>query len=408
MSEDAGSTPTEPADGSESTPEPTVATTGGNMNDELKTKLGELSLSGEQINKLETEGVTNPDDMALLSAENVQSITGCGLVTAKKVAAAFAPAPTNTTVDQSILPVVPDDFNFTEQLKIGGIAKIGTTEVVSAVRAAIANKAHMFDLPAKIVAGMEKFAMSQDEPVSAEYYKLQKLVTQRNYGEVLSALDITGNFMSESKKNTTLSRLDEMLWPALYGYYGQLNSWVDTWNKTAGNSMQILAMLAMSSAGRNNAMPPMAMPETTTLRDAAEGVINQINKVFAGFGIPVARALAWDAMRIKEVLDEPTLPAALGVATKEMMLKSLGVDVGPDYPRMEANVARFTLSIMDVPKVSAGPEEYNYFAAMLQLGGHIPWDLLMSDSRYRPSARNGATEDEPEMAGSFRGSSGRR
>ena len=62
------------------------------MNEELKLKLKEeFGLDEEQITKLETEGVKEPSDMALLSAEEIKKATGCGLVVAKKLTEEFAP-----------------------------------------------------------------------------------------------------------------------------------------------------------------------------------------------------------------------------------------------------------------------------------------------------------------------------
>jgi len=135
----------------------------------------------------------------------------------------------------------------------------------------------------------------------------------------------------------------------------------------------------MGQMGKAGAMMPpgmMAPPETAGLHDEAEAVINSINKVFGGFGIPVAKALAYDATRIKNVLENPGLPAAIGVTTREQMLKTLGLSVGADYVRLERNITRFTLAIMEFPKITVPNEEYAYLGAMIQLGATIPWDKL--------------------------------
>ena len=61
------------------------------MKDELKTKLTTFGLTEEQIAKLAAEGVESADEMALLTADEIKALTGCGLITAKKIAGAFAP-----------------------------------------------------------------------------------------------------------------------------------------------------------------------------------------------------------------------------------------------------------------------------------------------------------------------------
>lgn len=64
------------------------------MNDALKQRLvSEFGLTEEQAGKLAEEGVTNEADVALLDANEVKNITGCTLIAAKRMIAAFTPAP---------------------------------------------------------------------------------------------------------------------------------------------------------------------------------------------------------------------------------------------------------------------------------------------------------------------------
>ena len=120
----------------------------------------------------------------------------------------------------------------------------------------------------------------------------------------------------------------------------------------------------------------MAPPDTAPVRDSAEAFVNTVNGIFGGFGIPVARALAYDATRIKEVLEDASLPAALGTVSKDQMLKTLGVAVSADYVRTERDVTRFALAVMELSKVGAGNEEVAYITALFQLGSSIQWDKL--------------------------------
>lgn len=384
------------------------------MNEELKAKLKELGLNDEQIAKLEAEGVKNEADMALLDTGEIRSATGCGILIAKKVASAFvpalAPAPSEATpapamASMDILPAVPDDISFLEMLKVGGVLKIQPVDVIAAMRAAIASKVGLYGLPDILLQKMEQFADEQEEPVGENFYGLQKLITTRDYGDILSVLGTSGHFVNEKRKKEVLRRLNAEMWPALRGFHDQLVAWSDSWAKGAANPAMALTFLAMASAGGGRGVLPPGMmqpPETAGLRDEAEAVINKINRVFSGTGIPVARALGYDATRIKSILEEPTLPAAMGATTKDQMLKSLGINVGADYVRLERNVVRYALAIMELPKVSAGNEEYGYLSAMLTLGLAIPWDKLgtgsISVKEVRPSkAGTGfrSTEGEP-------------
>ena len=65
-------------------------------------------------------------------------------------------------------------------------------------------------------------------------------------------------------------------------------------------------------------MPPgiMQPPDTGVLRDHASAVADAVNKVFAGTGVQIAAALAYDANRIKETLSNPRLPTLIGAVKK--------------------------------------------------------------------------------------------
>lgn len=291
----------------------------------------------------------------------------------------------------AILPAVPDESSFLEMLKTGGVLKVQETEVVSAVKAAFAKMVGLYELPDKILAKMEEFALKQDEPCGEAFYKLQKMLTQKRYGEILTVLGVDGNYANESRKKEFLKRLDSKLWDALINFHAQLKQWVDTWTQgmsTPNAMMMVLAAGAKGAAG----LPPglMEAPDVTPLRSAAEEVVNDINRIFAGPGIPVARALAFDATRIMGILSDPTLPALTGAATKEQMLKDLKANVGNDIIRTEQNVTRYILAIMSLPKVPSD-SEVNYFSAMIELGNAINWNIFTGKLSGKLSGIGSAT-----------------
>jgi hypothetical protein len=262
-------------------------------------------------------------------------------------------------------------------LKVGGEMKVGTAEVVSAVKAALADRVGLYDLPKKIVAEMETFADQMSEPVGKEWMALRKLVVRREYAEVLSVLETEGSLMTDGRKNALLKKLDLQLWSSLNGFYSVLISWQDSWMKTGATPAMLGMIIAASSTGGKFPPGMMQPPDTSGLRAAAEGVIDKINRVFSGLGIPIARALAYDAQRIKEVLANASLPSMLGVSTREQMLKKLGVDVSSDYVRLETSISRFALGVVQLPKVPAD-SEITYLGALLQLGAAIQWDQLIA------------------------------
>lgn len=378
------------------------------MNEDLKTRLAELGLNEEQVGKLAEQGVMGEADIALLNEQDIRDITGCTVIAAKKAAAVFAPKPSeaevaanNTAAIQSVLPALPDDKSFLEMLKVGGVLKIDRTNVISAMRAAIASDVGLYDMPERLIGRMETFALEQEEPVGESFYRLQKQLAERRYGDVLSALGTTGNFVSEKRKRETLERLNALLWPALRGFNTQLKTWVEAWSQGTANPAALMMAMAVSQQGPRGVLPPgmLQPPDTAILRDEGEAVINSINKVFAGTGIPVARALAYDAMRIREVLEDPSLPTTVGAATRDQMLKMLGIDVGADYVRLEQNVTRFALAIMELPKVAAGNDELGYLSALYTLGVSIPWDKLGKSPSNAPATSRPPRRDPAFVRG---------
>ena len=279
----------------------------------------------------------------------------------------------------AILPTVPDETSFLEMLKTGGVLKVDVTEVLSAVKAALAKRVGLFDLPDRILEKMEAFAEAQEEPCGEAFYKMQRLLTERRYGDVLSALGVPGSYVSDRRKKEFFLRLEARLWAALGSFQNQLTAWQQAWMQGMANPGMLLVAMTASHAG--GALPPgmMAPPDTAPLRAAGEEVVNEINRVFAGPGIPVARALAYDATRIMGILNDPTLPGQVGAGTTDQMLKELEPTVGADIVRTEQGVTRYCLAIMSLPKVTADVE-MAYLAALIQLGATIPWDKLGSTS----------------------------
>jgi hypothetical protein len=281
----------------------------------------------------------------------------------------------------NLLPAVPDDTAFTAMLKVGGVLRVGETEVIAAIRASLASRTGLFELPRVLVDRMEEFADQQGEPCGADFYVLQRLLTRRSYAEIFAALEIEGGrVVTDARKKALLGKMDA-IWDSLSGFQRQVVGWYESWMKGAANPGIIFAAFAAMAGSGSTGLPQgiMQPPDTAVLRDAAEAFADAVNKVFAGMGIPIARAMAYDAAQIKEMLERPTIPALVGATSRDQMLKMLGVNVSADYVRLEQNVTRYALAIMKYPTIGAWNEEYAYLTAMFQLGNSIPWDKLQNE-----------------------------
>jgi len=283
----------------------------------------------------------------------------------------------------TILPPILDDKSFVEALKVGGVLKVGVTEVTSAVKAALAKRVRLFELPGMLAERMEKFAEACDDPVvSADFFEIRNMVIKKSYADVMHALGIEGAFVTDSRKNAFLEKLESILWSEISNFQTQLTGWNKIWMETAANPAVLASSIASALGGGAGAglIPAGASqpPDTAFLRDAAEATITAINRVFAGFGIPIARALAYEAQKIRTILENDRLPMMIGATNKELMLKMLGVDVANDYVRLERNLVQYIVAVMEYPKIEAGQYEILYLSEMLKLGVSINFDRLIN------------------------------
>lgn len=349
----------------------------------LKPVVGE---PGDQAIALLKDASLSPDE-ALKGVMN-----GTPLAVANKaikslrevIPVATSAAAMNWNGGADILPPVPGEESWLTALRAGGVLKVEQSTVISAIRVALAHRVGLYGIPELLAKRMEAFSEENHEPVPEVFFKIRKQLTRRNYAEIFEAIDgLDGSFVTDARRNQLLERLDASLWPSIISFHAQLKSWVEAWQQGAASPAMVMSavMAAMSGAG---AAPPgmMQAPDTGTLRDSADAFNDTANKVFAGTGIQIASALAVDASRVKQLLENSQLPALVGAANRDQMLRQLGVEVTATYPRLETNLTRYVLSIMAVKDLAAGNEELQYFGSLYMLGSQIPWDQLGVKRRH--------------------------
>jgi hypothetical protein len=372
---------------------PTVAT------DSVDAKLKELGVSEELIPKIKALGVETPNDLGYLNAERLSAV-GMQPIKADKLlealgklkpAATVAKPPAATAVNtmslDAILPAALSDDSWLTALKVGGISKVDQSTVISAIRAALAHRAGLYEIPDKLIVLIEAFAEQSEEPVPRDFFKIRKQITRRTYAEIFEAIDdLDSNYVTTVRKKALLGKIDRYLWPAIIEFNERLKAWQDAWLKTTMNPMFFMGQMG-AAINQGGAMPSAALtpPDVSPLRDGAEAVANAINKVFAGTGVPIAAALAYDALNIKQTLMNDALPAMVGAPNRDQMLRMLDAAVPATYPRMEINITRFVLAIMQIKDVPAGNEELQYFNALYALGTQISWEQVMGSIPKGPT-----------------------
>lgn len=275
----------------------------------------------------------------------------------------------------SLLPKVPDDGDLFRMLQTGGVAKMDKQDVIATVRALMGDRFNVFDLDDTVMDAIAERTKKLDEPYPQIYYAIEKAKTRRKRADVLAALEVPGRFVTDTRKKEFLTRTRD-LWDVLEGFQGQLVAYEQEWlSKTSNPAMMMTAMAAMLGGGGALAPGLMDAPEPGAILDAAHGVIDTLNHMFAGAGIPVARALAADIIEVREFIEKPELMAAVGAGSRDEMLKVLGVAVSADVVRAERTTVQYALALLELDKIPE-PQLPAYVVTMKQLGATIPWARL--------------------------------
>lgn len=369
--------------------------------DPVAARLTELGLNTEQVTAVKNLGAETVDDLSGLQEAD---LTGVGIPTlkarklVKELKGSGASSSSASTIDPSaaamnmdaVLPSVPDDGSWLTALRAGGVLKIEQSTVISAIRAATADRFGLYDIPKKLVSAMEEYVDVTEDQVGEEFWQIRKQLTRRSYGDLFQAIDgLDGSYVTDTRKNELLGRIRDHLWPSVLTFHESLQGWQEAWMQGAANPAMMMAAIASAGSGGGFGMPPgmMQPPDCGVLRDAAETVNDALNRTFRGTGVQITAALAYEANQIKTMIENPRLPMLCGYPNRELLLKKLGVAVPAIYPRLETNLTRFVLGIMQTDRVPAGNDELQYFGTLFMLGNQIPWEDLERNSFRGKSKR---------------------
>ncbi len=373
--------------------EETAATAAPTTNAEVRAKLAEYGADEAAITKvIDDLGVETLDDLASLE---VADLTGAGVKLAKarklvaELKASAKPASTATTAAETraiqtqfeaLLPAIPSDASWLNALKTGGILKVDESSYIAAIRAALADRAGLYNVPEALAKAMEKYADETEEQVDPTFYALRKSLTRRAYGDIFSAIDgLDGTFITEGRRKEFLSRIRDALWPAIAASYQTLDGWYQTWRASFSDPSMLLAAISGGFSGGGAGIGMITPPDTAALHDAGDTLVDSINRVFRGTGVQVAAAMAYDASIIRNTLEDTRLPSMVGVKNREMMLKKIGASVSSNYIRLEQNLVKYVLAFAKHDTVTSDVE-VNYFVALWQLGTQINWSELGGDT----------------------------
>ncbi len=380
---------TDVAEPTEVVAEPTeaTATPATPVDDALSAKIRAYGGDDAVIAKIKDLGAETVEDLTSLEESD---LTGAGLKlvkarkmlsdlkTAKKAAEPATATPTMAFApDYSILPTVPSDESLLKSLRTGGVLKVDDSAYNSALRVFLADRCGLFRIPEMLAAEMEKFADENEEPVTPLFFKLKKQITRREYGDLFAAIDgLDGAFATKKRREEFLRRMRNEMCPAIREAYQVLDAWYQSFMATSSNPGAMMTAIYGLMNGTGTALASANVPPVDGVRDAADTLKDTINHVFRGTGVPVASAMAYDAMEISKTLENGELPAMLGVANREQMLKKLGVNITPNYARLEQNLVRFVLSYIKYGD-DGTDNDVAYLTALWTLGNQINWTDLV-------------------------------
>ena len=404
---------TDPSDGKEKAPVTAPAAKDSNTlkaptdntaDTELRKFLASYGAPDSAINIMYDLGVEKVEDVVDLTADELVE-AGIKLIQARKMLKqlkAETPAPEAPTARPApavspmatfnmdgILPALPDEGSWLEALKTGGVLKVNDATYIGAIRAAMAHRCGLYNVPDILLKKLEEYAESLDEPVGPDFYKIRKLITRRDYAEIFSAIDdVDGRFATTKERRAKfLKNVDAILWPAIKTAFDALDAWYSSARALMTDPSTFMAMVTGQSAGGFG----VSVPPFDSVSSACDDLKDQINRVFRGTAMPVSAALAYDAKKINEVLSDSSLPAQVGAGNRDQMLKMLGLSINSAYTRQEQCIVRFVLSYIKFNDNAVG-NEMQYLSALWQLGRQINWDSLgFSGSSGRQSSFSGSS-----------------
>ncbi len=278
-------------------------------------------------------------------------------------AATVAPTPivpTTTIGAAFIIPDVPEGSAFLDALSTSKSITVDIVSIRSALEALFADRRALSEIPEKLAHAMEKYADTIEEPVGDAFLDVLKFVRERKYADV----NVDGRLVTKERKKVVLDRLRELP-RAVLQFHMVLTGWNEQLKSNrSGNPFGVL------SGGAAAMYPP-----ADDVVAAAEGVVGCLRKAFGGLGVMVAKGMAYEGLKIKETLERPELPALMGAANRELMLKQLGVDLTNADVRAERNVARYVIFVATTVNTALpGGQEGPVLESLYNLGQTIlPW-----------------------------------
>lgn len=355
------------------------------MNVDLLELLQKYGGNEETLEKLAEYGVEKAEDILELEVDHLTKI-GLKLVCANRLLKEIRRRYQEDTEEQNLKPeevvneaikqvlAIPmDDDSLLEEIKRKNELQVNDQAYIAAIRADLAERSGLLDVPARLNNEMLAYAEKNDRPVNNMYFDVQALMMARDYSVLFAGMPNGGRrAVSKTQKKILLAKMQEHFWPAVFSAYLEVLRWRQVWieSATPGAAMAILTQ-------QKGVVPPgigMA-PDVGPLRDAAEKLRLAMNKTLSGLNSMAADALFYDCTKVRDVLLTDGLPGLIGALDYDQMLTMLNVNIDESVVRTEQNLVRFVLGMIKSKDVSS-EEEADYFSALYTVGYQVNWQLI--------------------------------
>lgn len=280
----------------------------------------------------------------------------------------------------SMLEQLPSDDSLLASLKVGGVLKVEHARVVMTGRCLLARQTNMFGADKRMMDMInDHYTNALQQPNPEIFWQLNKERTRNRYAEVFNALNMPGAsvYATPAARNAFWARMNEVFVPKLQEVQRQLTVWYDTWLKQAQANVGLNIGAALAGPASGAILPRQKMPMINHIIAAVDAMVDSANKVFAGQNEVIAIALAVDAQRLRNLLKREDLYSFTGSASREIMLRELGVAATSDVTMMENDFSVYLHNALRVQTLpSTGPTTALFLQELQQIGDNIDWTRL--------------------------------
>lgn len=359
------------------------------QSDPLTARLQELGVPVEVIEKIKSDlGATTVEQLSSLIEQDLIDV-GMKKLPARDLLKKLAVSSVEqanaglSAVDSSasqatisMLEQLPSDDALLSSLRVGGVLKIEHARVVMAGRCLLARQTNMYGADKRVMSMInDHYTNALQEPNPKIFWELSGQRTKNRYASIFNALHMPGAsvYATPAARNAFWVKMGELFIPKLQDVQRQLTAWYDTWVKQAQAN---IGLNLLGQAG-GAMVPRQRMPLINHIIASVDAMIDSANKLFAGENEVVAIALGVDAQRLRELLKRNDLHSFTGSASREVMLRELGVAATSDVTMMENDFSTYLHNVLRVQTLpSTGPTTAVFLQELQEIGENIDWTRL--------------------------------